>query len=122
MQRTNRIGDVVRRAAWTLLVMSLAVGTTLPALAEDDMPMGGGAMGMGGGSGQTPAAATNNAEMQRRMEDLRHHSMVMDGIQDTKKLLEEMRKHMKMLDDMMAEMVRGQSGAGGMGSQPMNHM
>ena len=122
MQKTNRIGDAVRRAAWTLLVLGLAVGTTLPALAEDDMPMGGGAMGMGGGSGQAPAAAINNAEMQRRMEDLRHHSMVMDGIQDTKKLLDEMRKHMKMLDDMMAEMVRGQSGAGGMGSQPMNHM
>ncbi len=104
--------------------MGLAVGTTLPAHAEDDMPMGGGGMGMGmgGGSGQAPAAATDNAEMQRRMDDLRHHSMVMEGIQDTKKLLDEMRKHMKMLDDMMAEMVRGQSGAGGMGSQPMNHM
>lgn len=122
MQRTNRIGAAVRRAAWTLLAMGLVAGTALPALAEDDMPMGGGAMGMGGGSGQTPAAATNNAELQRRMDDLRHHSMVMEGIQDTKKLLDEMRKHMKMLDDMMAEMVRGQSGAGGMGSQPMNHM
>lgn len=122
MQKRNRIGDAVRRAAWTLLVMGLAVGATLPALAEDDMPMGGGAMGMGGGDGQAPAAATNNAEMQRRMDDLHHHSMIMDGIQDTKKLLDEMRKHMKMLDDTMAEMVRGQSGAGGMGSQPMNHM
>lgn len=122
MQRTNRIGAAVRRAAWTLLVMGLVAGTALPALAEDDMPMGGGVMGMGGGSGQTPAAATNNAELQRRMDDLRHHSMVMEGIQDTKKLVDEMRKHMKMLDDMMAEMVQGQSGAGGMGSQPMNHM
>lgn len=102
--------------------MGLAVGTTLPALAEDDMPMGGGAMGMGGGSGQAPATATDNAELQQRMDDLRHHSMVMEGIQETKKLLDEMRKHMKMLDDMMAEVVRGQSGAGGMGSQPMNHM
>lgn len=122
MQRTNRIGNAIRRTAWTLIVMGLAVGTTLPALAEDDMPMGGAAMGMGGGSGQAPTAAMNDAEIQRRMDDLRHHSMVMEGIQDTKKLLDEMRKHMRMLDDMMAEMVRGHSGAGGMGSQPMNHM
>lgn len=124
MEKIDRVICARMRAAAALLGMCLTLTTAFGAHAEDDMPMGGGGsgmgMGMGGGGNQAPAIAS--PEMQRKMEDLRHHSMVMEGIQDEKKLIDEMRKHMRMLDDMVAEMLKGQSNPGGMGGQQMNHM
>lgn len=130
MKRTDRI---VRRAVWTagvLLVTGLTIGMASPSAAEDDMPMGGGGggSGMGGmggmgmGGNQAPSSTTSPAEMQRRLDDLRHHSMTMDAIQDTKQLLDAMRKHMRMVDEMMAELLRAQTGSGSTQNMPMQHM
>lgn len=127
MKRINRTS---RGAVWTagaLLVTGLAIGMASPSAAEEEMPMGGGgaAMGMhemGMGGDQAPSTPTSQAEMQRRLDDLRHHSMMMDEIQDTKQLLDAIRKHMRMLDEMMTEMVRAQSESGSMKNMPMQHM
>ncbi len=127
VKRTDRICLALRRAAGVLLVTGLALSGTLLATAEDDMPMnppagsgtgtgqpGPGMPGMGGG-GQAPAATIDNAEMQRRVGELRHHLQMMDGIQsqDTKKLLGEMLKHMRMMDEMMAQIVTAQGSSAG---------
>lgn len=127
VKRTDRICHALRWAGGVLLVATLALSGALPATAEDDMPMdppagsgtgtgqpGPGMPGMGGG-GQAPAATVDHAEMQRRVGELRHHLLMMDGIpsQDTKKLLGEMLKHMRMMDEMVAQIVSAQGSSPG---------
>jgi len=127
MTTTNRIS---RSAIWTvgaLMVTGLAIGLALPSAAEEEMPMGGGGTGMGMhgmgmGADQAPSSTTSQEEMQRRLDDLRHHTMMMDEIQDTEKLLDAMRRHMRMIDEMMAEMLRAQTESGSMKNMPMKHM
>lgn len=82
--------------------MGVMLSTPSRAVAEDDMPTGGVDSGMGPG-------LANDLDTQRSMDDLRLHSIVMEGITDTKKVIDKIRKHMRMLDHLVAEMVRGQA-------------
>lgn len=127
MKRINWIRRATAWTAWALLVMCLAIGMASPSAAEEEMPMGAGGSGMGMhgmgmGGDQAPSTTTSHAEMQRQLDDLRHHSMMMDEIEDTKKLLDAMRKHMRMMNEMMAEMFRAQTESGSMKNMPMKHM
>jgi hypothetical protein len=62
-------------------------------------PMGPGGMGHGGmGMGMK--------EMHAHMQAMKEHSKMMEGITDQKKLDTEMKKHMRMMDDMMESMMK----------------
>lgn len=127
VKRTNRISRTAARTAGALFVTGLAIGLALPSAAEEEMPMGGGGTGMGMhgmgmGADPAPSSTTSQEEMQRRLDHLRHHTMMMDEIQDPQKLLDAMRKHMRMIDEMMAEMFRAQTDSGSMKNMPMKHM
>ncbi len=113
----------MRTLAAIALGLMLAMGAS-GALAEDDMPMP-----------PTPApdaAGQNMAtpEMAAGMQAMRDHSKMMDGITDPKKLDTEMKKHMRMMDDMMESMMMGHGAAttaapsptAPMGKMPMGKM
>ena len=73
-----------------------------PAPGGSDQPMGtahpmgpdGKPMGMG------------MKDMQAHMQAMKDHSKMMEGITDQKKLDTEMKKHMRMMDDMMESMMK----------------
>jgi hypothetical protein len=92
--------------------------------AEDDMMKGGapgqggmgqpgmGHMGEMGSQGMHGGAQTDPmSDMSRRMQELREHSHLMEGIEDPGRLRDEMRRHMKMMDDMMQAMMEHEHGS-----------
>jgi hypothetical protein len=62
--------------------------------------MGPGGKGMGMGMGMK--------EMHAHMQAMKDHSKMMEGITDQKKLDTEMKKHMRMMDDMMESMMKSE--------------
>ena len=67
-------------------------------------------MGMGKGMGGQ-MKGMGSQEMQKKMEEIHHHSKMMEGMKDQKQLMGEMRKHMKMTDEMMELMATEGAGA-----------
>ena len=63
---------------------------------EKSHPMGSGGKSMGMGM----------KEMHAHMQAMKDHSKMMEGITDQKKLDTEMKKHMRMMDDMMESMMK----------------
>ena len=80
-------------------------------------PMGPGGMGSGG-----MAMGAGMKEMHAHMQAMKDHSKLMEGITDQKKLDVEMKKHMRMMDDMMESMMKSQehpaTGAPPAGAKP----
>lgn len=81
-------------------------GTPAPSGSDQPMEKGGaggkgmGQHGMGMGMGMK--------EMHAHMQAMKDHSKMMEGITDQKKLDVEMKKHMRMMDDMMESMMKSQ--------------
>lgn len=123
----SRRGTIVMTAA----VLSI-LAFPLRGSAEDDTmqkgQMGKGGMGhMGGMEGQaggTHGGAQTHpmADMPRRMQEMREHSQMMDGIEDPERLRAEMRRHMKMMDDMMEKMMEHATSSSSQGSSPSQGM
>jgi hypothetical protein len=68
-------------------------------------------MGMGHGMGRESAqmghsAMQHDMDMHERMRTLHDHSKMMAGITDQKKLADEMKKHTRMLNDMIEQMTQ----------------
>ncbi len=70
-----------------------------PPAAEPGMGHGGMAMGQHGMSME---------DMHAHMQAMHDHSKMMEGMTDQKILGEEMKKHLRMMDDMMESMMRSQ--------------
>lgn len=86
-------------------------GGQQPMEKETEHETGAGGMrhgGMGMGMGMSMK------EMHAHMQAMKDHSKMMEGITDQKKLDVEMKKHMRMMDDMMESMMKSQEhGAAG---------
>ncbi|RIL07230.1 MAG: hypothetical protein DCC71_03805 [Proteobacteria bacterium] len=115
-----------------LLLASFALAP--PARSEDDR-MGKGGMGQGGmdhgGMGHMDGTAEGSqgaaqsgpaSDMPRRMQELREHSHMMNGIEDPERLRSEMRRHMKMMDDMMQAMMEHMTSGSSHGTAPAQGM
>ena len=81
-------------------------GGDQPMEKEPGHPMGPGGMGKGMGHGMEMGMGTKHMEAQ--MQAMKDHSKMMEGITDQKKLDVEMKKHMRMMDDMMESMMNCQ--------------
>lgn len=111
--------------------------TTAPAPGEGDQPMekepahpmGPGGMGKGMGHGMEMGQGMGmgqgkgmcmGKDMPSCMQAMKDHSKMMEGITDQKKLDVEMKKHMRMMDDMMESMMnsQGHSAPGAPSSAP----
>ena len=68
-----------------------------PLLAQE---MGQGQKGMGGMS-QHGMQGMDSMAMDKKMQELQQHEKMMEGIEDQKQLMVEMKKHMQMMTDMM---------------------
>lgn len=111
-----------RRVPIVITAFLLALALAPQGQAEDDM-MGKGGMGQGGmghmggmgSQGMQGGAQAGDpmADMSRRMQELREHSHMMDGIEDPGRLRDEMRRHMKMMDDMMQAMMEHEHATSG---------
>lgn len=71
---------------------------------------GGGAMPPAAAHGGAPTTGQEQhgamADMHAHMKAMHEHSRMMHGISDPKRLDEEMKKHMRMMDEMMEAMMK----------------
>lgn len=81
-------------------------GSDQPMEKEPGHPMGPGGMGMGKGMGHGKGMGMGMKEMHAHMQAMKDHSKMMEGITDQKQLDVEMKKHMRMMDEMMESMMK----------------
>jgi hypothetical protein len=88
--------------------------TATPAPSGSEQP---GGMGQGGRS-----MCMEMKDMHAHMQAMKDHSKMMEGVTDQKKLDAEMKKHMRMMDDMMESMMKchehSATGAAPVGAKP----